>query len=284
MLGFVAAVFWVLPAFAAPTDAQKCEAAKLRAAGKKASCEAKVLAKLALGREADVAKCDAAFAAAFAKAEEKGGCGTTGDSGTVASRIGDFVVVIDGVLDPGGPFHDNGDGTVTDFRTGLQWEKKVAGSGCLHCSNDLYYWSGASAVDPDGNVFTSFLAGLNQHLVLEASPVAPAGFIIPDIVLFGCFANHCDWRLPTLAELHTIVDPGAPGGCNPCSQTCVDPIFGARDINGIGLYWTSTEAGDEVPALFDVLTVQFCGDDEVGTTVPYDKIHPARVRAVRGGF
>src|SRR5437870_3775042 len=66
-------------------------------------------------------------------------------------------------------FVDNGDGTVTDNQTGLQWEKKVAGSGCLHCVDDVYTW----CVDadhslvcdngslPDGTAFTSFLATLN---------------------------------------------------------------------------------------------------------------------------
>src|SRR5213593_4722541 len=57
-------------------------------------------------------------------------------------------------------FVDNGDGTVTDRQTGLQWEKKVAGTGCLHCVNDSYTWS-ASGTAPDGSAFTSFLNTLN---------------------------------------------------------------------------------------------------------------------------
>jgi len=282
VLAVAGCLLWTLPALARPTDAQKCEAAKLRAAGKSALCQAKVMAKLALGRDSDLAKCDASFAAAFEKAEAKGGCGTSDDASTVASRIDSTLVVVGGVLDPGGRLQDNGDGTVTDFQTGLQWEKKVAGSGCLHCVEDQYYWSGASAGDPDGDVFTEFLAALNHNFVfvIGATEGATQGIIEPPIILAGCFANHCDWRLPTTPELQTIAAPSAPGGCNPCNQICVDPIFGARAISGNGLYWTSTVAGTTVPAVFDILTVQFCGN-AVGTVAPYDKIFPARVRAVR---
>src|SRR5437870_3351025 len=42
-------------------------------------------------------------------------------------------------------FVDNGDGTVTDNQTGLQWEQKVAGSSCLHCVNDTYIWSSSGS-------------------------------------------------------------------------------------------------------------------------------------------
>jgi hypothetical protein len=38
-------------------------------------------------------------------------------------------------------FVDPNDGTIIDNETGLMWEKKVAGSDCLHCVNDEYPWS-----------------------------------------------------------------------------------------------------------------------------------------------
>ena len=45
----------------------------------------------------------------------------------------------------------------------------------------------------------------------------------------GCFANHCDWRLPSIVELQGIFDASAPG-CAPDSGQCIDPIFGPAPI------------------------------------------------------
>jgi hypothetical protein len=57
-------------------------------------------------------------------------------------------------------FTDNGDGTVTDNVTALQWEQKTDDSG-VHDRDNLYSWS-ASGTAADGSVFTSLLATLNQ--------------------------------------------------------------------------------------------------------------------------
>ena len=68
---------------------------------------------------------------------------------------------------------DNGDGTVTDRQTGLQWEKKVAGSGCTHCVNDTYKWSN-SGINPDGPAFTDFLGFLNYCSSNDGTPAISA--------------------------------------------------------------------------------------------------------------
>jgi hypothetical protein len=129
--------------------------------------------------------------------------------------------------DPDAPrFEDCGDGTVADHQTGLQWEKKtgVVGSvivcqlnNCLapHHVNNLYQWSN-TGIDPDGGAFTDFLAHLNG----EFDPDAAA----------GCFTDRCDWRLPKVSELQTILigPKAAPGQNSICGGApCIDPDFAA---------------------------------------------------------
>jgi hypothetical protein len=58
----------------------------------------------------------------------------------------------------------------------------------------------------------------------------------------GCFAGHCDWRLPTSAELQTILLAPFPCGTNPC----IDPIFGPTQSFD---YWSATTfAGNPLSA------------------------------------
>jgi hypothetical protein len=91
----------------------------------------------------------------------------------------------DGTLQRGAPLQyvDNSDGTVTDLNTGLQWEMKVAGSGCLHCVNDTYPWSGNGSQE----TIWDWLDDVNAE--------GGTGF-----------TGHNDWRIPNLRELHSIFE------------------------------------------------------------------------------
>ncbi len=81
----------VTPVMAAPTPAQKCTAAKLKAVGKKYLGKFKCAAKAELkGAGVDplcLAKVEEKFLAAFASAEARGGCLTTGDAGAIEAAV-----------------------------------------------------------------------------------------------------------------------------------------------------------------------------------------------------
>ena len=171
------------------------------------------------------------------------------------------------VRDPNGPFKDCGDGTVADPQTGLQWEKKAGTVGAAvvcatspcpdpHQVRNLYERS-ETGTAPDGVASTDFVANLND-------PYGSAAASASDVT--GCYVGHCDWRLPTVGELQTIVD---------CSSgvPCIDPIFGPTASS---YYWSaSPSAGDPSFAWF----ASFAN----GGVRVVNKSNNFYVRAVRSG-
>ena len=95
--------------------------------------------------------------------------------------------------------------------------------------NDEYTWS-SSGTAPDGPAFASFLNTLNGGAAGVGNCVSADGNTIT-----GGFNNHCDWRLPTIAELKSIVDLSA-SGCGSGSP-CIAPVFGPTWASR---YWSST--------------------------------------------
>jgi hypothetical protein len=156
----------------------------------------------------------------------------------------------DGVDGPALSYHDNGDGTFTDNNTLFMWEVKLAADGSaggncndatqskrsVHCVNNVY--------SQGGTLFTVFLATLNTN---------------------PCFAGHCDWRLPNVKELQSIMD-----------YSKIDPTASVPGSTAAGLYWSSTS---------------FAGNSSVAWHVDFfdgfvnfdDKNFALLVRAVRGG-
>jgi len=100
---------------------------------------------------------------------------------------------------PADRFIDNGDGTVTDEGTGLQWKR---------CSEGQT-WTGATCTGP-ATQFFGLSDGWKQALQLANSAV---------------YAGKSDWRVPNVKELASIIEqachspavdiavfPATPGG------------------------------------------------------------------------
>lgn len=152
----------------------------------------------------------------------------------------------------------NGDGTVTDNRTGLVWEKK-SDDGGIHDQDNVYTWG--QSVSPwsmNGTMVTTFLAELNT---------AP------------CFANHCDWRIPNAVELESIRDLGtfAPTISAAFNSVCI-PGCTVIDCSCTPSndFWTSTTFLNSPSLAWTVGFTQ--GFDDYSS-----KANSKRVRAVRGG-
>lgn len=93
--------------------------------------------------------------------------------------------------------------------------KKTA-SDPIHGVGNLYTWSSTGTL-PDGTAFTHFLDGLNGGETGVGNCVSSNGNAITE-----GFAGYCDWRLPSIEGLQTILLAPFPCGTSPC----IDPIFG----------------------------------------------------------
>lgn len=104
---------------------------------------------------------------------------------------------------PGSVLRDNGDGTVTDKETGLMWMKCSQGFTDIDCTAGTalqYDWQGALAQAQSAN------AGVGTN-------------------------GYIDWRLPSVAELASIVE-----------SACASPSIKESDFPATeaDLYWTSS--------------------------------------------
>jgi hypothetical protein len=150
-------------------------------------------------------------------------------------------------------FIDNGNGTVSDQLTGLMWEQKTRDGG-IHALRG-YTWSRNGSA-PDGTAFTEFLPALNDCTGDEFTGVR------------GGFAGHCDWRLPTLGELATILCDDDKHNCD--ENGCIDLVFGEPSCES---FWTSSGNSRDASRAWQL--------DFDGLRETVEKVGTAAVRAVR---
>ncbi|MBX3026971.1 DUF1566 domain-containing protein [bacterium] len=174
-------------------------------------------------------------------------------------------------------FVDNHDGTITDTRYGLQWEKKIRREGFAGDYSDLahadnaYPWSGLCEGNPaklcqPTSEAAALCAAEREGAAVGCDECAEAeGPCVADSILASevpktawavaaarnamSFAGHADWRLPTRKELRKIRHRRHEGrggnifsafdaaGCGP---SCTDITSEACSCNQSGEYWSAT--------------------------------------------
>jgi hypothetical protein len=256
----------VTPAQARPTPQQKCAAGKNTTAGKYAACRENAEAKLAGGGDPSkytdaLAKCESTFSTAWQKLEAKAlaaNASCPADDTVIKGKTDAYTDTVAALIGAGAVrFQDNGDGTVTDYQTGLQWEKKDSGNTpTVHNVNNTY--SRSQFITTGG---TGFLDQINNCVSSDGSTVT------------GGFAGHCDWRLPSIVELQGIVDLTASGcvGGSPC----IDPVFGSTVAD---FYWSATTNADSQDFGWFV-SFHYTSTGSLGVFKDYN----GAVRAVRTG-
>jgi hypothetical protein len=151
------------------------------------------------------------------------------------------------------------------------WEKKDDSTG-IHGQTNTYTWGMTDApYTMNGTMVTNFLNVLND--------VAGGGA--------NCFASHCDWRIPNVKELQSIVDYEIPSpgptvdaafhnvaGCTGCT----DVRATSCSCTASGNHWSSA-TNRLFPGIAWVVTF-----GSGGVFNGYDKSFGYAVRAVRGGL
>lgn len=142
---------------------------------------------------------------------------------------------------PTSDFTDNGDGTVTHKTTGLTWKRCAEGQA----------WSNGTCEGAAPSYMPT------SYTWAQAS------------VLTSTYAGKSDWRLPTMAELTSIVE------WESSSITMNATIFPSTHDSS-GFFWAvTTAAANSTSGWF----VRFLG----GNSGTYLKSYPGQARLVRGG-
>jgi hypothetical protein len=174
-------------------------------------------------------------------------------------------------------FVDNLDGTITDYQTGLMWEKKCSVCGGLHDVDNRHPWLGSCS----GNAADCRTdADCSGEETCEADDDQGTGMTIfewAEALNAELFADFDDWRVPTITELQTLRDLLT-------FDPAIDPIFqqaACADVTNPvcsrtfpSNYWSSTTLAKDPGSAWDL-------NFDDGSADSSDKSGTSYVRAVR---
>jgi hypothetical protein len=174
-------------------------------------------------------------------------------------------------------FVDNLDGTISDYETGLIWEKKCSVCNALHDVENRYPWLGSCS----GNAADCRTdADCSGDETCDADDDQGTGLTIfewAEALNVAMFAGGEDWRVPTITELQTLRDLMT-------FDPAIDPIFqqaACADVTNPvcsrtfpSNYWSSTTLAKDPASAWDL-------NFDDGSADSSNKTGTSHVRAVR---
>lgn len=217
--------------------------------------------------------------------EECDGIDLDGRSCRSESEAGDGFGVLactsECVLDASGcseeRFVDNGDGSITDFASGLVWEKKCSVCADLHDVANRYPWLGSCSVSATPCRRATDCGSEESCQADDDQGTGLTIFEWVDTLNQEAFAGAADWRVPSIEELTTLrelttFDPATHEAFhrNACADLTDPACTQTRSSN----YWSDTPLAKDPDKAWDL-------NFDEGSIDSSDKSGRSSVRAVR---